>query len=233
MHTNTSSAITRINLVVANVYIVQGEKTILVDTGAESSAGWILRALKQHHISPEELSMIVLTHAHVDHAGSARRLREQLRVPVAVHEADAQMLKRGDNGTLQTLGAEAVIVKFVMDHPFPSLDADILLDSSTDLRRWGVDARLLHTPGHTSGSISLLFTNGDAIVGDVLRGGIMGGTFLASRPNYPYFLPHQNDKRTLLHSVQKLLDAGVERFFVGHGGPLSRVDVQRWLSLQK
>jgi glyoxylase-like metal-dependent hydrolase (beta-lactamase superfamily II) len=172
----------RINLVVANVYIVRGRRTVLVDTGAETSAGWIMRAMNQHGVSPNELSMILLTHAPVDHAGSARRLRDRLGAPVAVHQADAAML---------------------------------------------------HTPGHTAGSISLLFDDGDAIAGDVLRGGIMGGAFLASKPAYPYFLPSMDDKPVLLDSVQKLLDAGARRFLVGHGGPLKRDAVQRWLDAQR
>lgn len=225
--------IIRINLVVANVYIVRGRRTVLVDTGAETSAGWIMRAMNQHGVSPNELSMILLTHAHVDHAGSARRLRDRLGAPVAVHQADAAMLRRGDNGITQTLGREAVVIKYFMDHPFPSLEADIHLDQSTDLRSYGLDARLLHTPGHTAGSISLLFDDGDAIAGDVLRGGVMGGAFLASKPAYPYFLPSMDDKPVLLDSVQKLLDDGARRFLVGHGGPLKRDAVQRWLDTQR
>ena len=78
----------------------------------------------------------------------------------------------------------------------------------------------------------MLFANGDAIIGDILRGGMMGGAFLAARPNYPFFLYDLADKRVILESVQRVLDAGAQRLYVGHGGPLPRQAVAQWLEKQ-
>jgi hydroxyacylglutathione hydrolase len=224
--------IIKVNLVIANAYIVRGRKTVVVDTGAPGSDGRILKALKKHRIPASQFSLILLTHAHSDHAGSARALRDRFHVPVAVHRADAAMLKRGDNGSLLTLGWEAGVSKPFVDRPFPGIDADILLDAAADLHDFGLDARLLHTPGHSEGSISLIFENGDAIVGDILRGGIMGGTFLAQQPNYPYFLYNISDKAVLHNSIQRVLDAGARQLYTGHGGPLPRAAVERWLTMR-
>ena len=65
----------------------------------------------------------------------------------------------------------------------------------------------------------MLFQNGDAIIGDILRGGIMGGMFLSSRPKYPFYLYDLADKPVILDSVQSVLDGGTQRLYTGHGGP--------------
>ena len=73
----------------------------------------------------------------------------------------------------------------------------------------------------------------DHIIGDILRGGILGGAFLAARPNYPFFLYDLADKRVILESVQRVLDAGAQRLYVGDGGPLPRQKVVDWLATQR
>lgn len=223
-------SITKINLTIANAYLVRGEKTVIVDTGAPGSASRILRALAQAGTAQEDVSLILLTHAHSDHAGSAGELRAILGAPVAVHAADAAMLQRGDNGRFIPVGWEAKMSQRFVDKPFPGLAADILIDESTDLRPYGIDGRLLHTPGHSPGSVTLLLPEGEAIAGDILRGGIMGGMMLSGRPSYPYFLYNLDDKVELRHSLRKVLDAGAQRLYVGHGGPMARGNVARWLA---
>lgn len=224
MHT-----IIKINLTIANAYLIRGKKTVVVDTGAPGSAPRILRALARQGVAGKDVSLILLTHAHSDHAGSAAALCEALDAPVAIHAADAEMLRRGDNGLFHAVGLEAAMSKPFVDKPFPGLAADVLIDEETDLTRYGIQGRLLHTPGHSPGSISLLLPDGEAIAGDILRGGIMGGVLLSGRPSYPYFLYDLDDKRELRRSIQKVLEAGAQRLYVGHGGPLSRRAVEKWL----
>jgi glyoxylase-like metal-dependent hydrolase (beta-lactamase superfamily II) len=225
--------ITKLNLLIANVYVVRGKRTVIVDTGAPGSAPRILRALARHGISRDDISLILLTHAHSDHAGSAGALRDALHAPVAVHRDDVAMLERGDNGRFVTMGLEAAMSKPFVDRPFPGITPDILLDTYTDLSQFGLDARLLHTPGHSPGSVSLVFGNGEAIVGDILRGGLMGGVLFSGRPAYPYFLYSRDDMQTLHGSVARVLDAGATRLYTGHGGALSRAAAERWLAAQR
>lgn len=221
--------IVKINLTIANAYLIKGPKAVLVDTGAPGSAPKILQALAKEGIAPESLALILLTHAHSDHAGSAAELRRLTGAPVAVHAGDAAMLRRGSNGVMLPIGVEARLSQRFVDRPFPGLEPDITLQDTSDLGALGVAARLLTTPGHSPGSISLVFEDGAAIVGDILRGGLMGGAIWSGRPNYPYFLYNMADKATLHASVAQVLAAGAETFFTGHGGPLVRQDVLRWL----
>jgi glyoxylase-like metal-dependent hydrolase (beta-lactamase superfamily II) len=223
-------AITAINLTIAKAYLVQGARAILIDSGAPGSAPRILRALEQRGVTKQDVSLILLTHAHSDHAGSAAELRATLGAPVAIHAADAAMLRRGDNGAFIPVGLEARMSRRFVDKPFPGLAADLLVDEQTDFSDYGIDGRLLHTPGHSPGSVSLLLPGGQAIVGDILRGGFMGGMVLSGRPSYPYFLYDLDDKDQLHDSIRRVLEAGAQRLHVGHGGPLPRVAVERWFN---
>lgn len=213
-----------IKLSFSNAYLVRGRKAILVDTGMPGEGDKILRAAARAGVRPAEISLILHTHAHVDHAGSTAVLANQLGVPTAVHPADASLLQTGHMNALNPLRLEARLIRPIVDKPFPAVTPDLLLDEVFDLSAFGVAGRILATPGHTAGSISLLLADGTAVVGDVMMGGVMGGNLFSARPNYHYFA---DDVTAVRASINSLLAAGVQTFHVGHGGPLRRADVSK------
>jgi glyoxylase-like metal-dependent hydrolase (beta-lactamase superfamily II) len=219
----------RFNLLIANVYLVTGAKPVLVDTGAPGAADRIQKALARQGVNAKDLALILLTHGHFDHAGSAKALRDELGVPIAVHQADAHLVEKGSNGPLVALGMEAAFMSPFVSTPWPAFKPDILLDNQSDLSAYGLDAQLLHTSGHSPGSISLIFPNGEAIIGDILRGGWLSGAVAPDQPHRPYFLPDMNQLPILRQSIQRVLDSGAKRFYVGHGGPLDAEVVRHWL----
>jgi len=221
--------ITHIKLSFSNAYLVQGAQTILVDTGMPGEERKILRAAEQAGVKPGDIRLILHTHGHVDHAGSTAALAKTLGAPTAVHRGDEALLRRGRMNPLQPLRLEARLIKPLVDKPFPPVAPDLLVDETTELAEFGVQGRILSTPGHTAGSISLLLPTGEAIVGDVLMGGFMGGNLFGSRPNYHYFA---DDLAAVRQSIHALLAAGVEAFYVGHGGPLARDAVARAFATQ-
>jgi len=77
---------------------------------------------------------------------------------------------------------------------------------------------VLETPGHTSGSISLVLPDGDALVGDLIMGGYLAGLVRRSVPNVAYF---QEDDREMMRSLRIVLSSGARKLYVGHGGPLA------------
>ncbi len=217
-----------IKLLIANVFLVRGEKNIVIDTGKPGDEDAILRALAKKGIQPGDVDLILLTHGHGDHAGSAKELRDKTGAAIAVHTGDAAMVRTGDVGDFVSINMEGAMVKRFVQFRFTPFEPDIVLQSDSDLRQLGLDADLLHTPGHSDGSISMLFSNGEAIIGDVLRGGMMGGNLFSGMPQYPYFLPSHEHKAQLNESIRLLLDSGAHTFYVGHGGKLSAQDVRRW-----
>lgn len=73
------------------------EGAILIDSGTPGQSERILQAMAAHGAAPESLRLILITHGHFDHFGSARELRERTGAPVAVHADDAIALRRGEN----------------------------------------------------------------------------------------------------------------------------------------
>lgn len=222
--------IDQIRLLVANVYLVRGEKNVLIDTSKPGDAGAILSALSKKGVQPHELDLILLTHGHGDHAGSAKELRERTGAPIAIHAGDLTMVRTAEVGSFVSLGMEGRMVRPFVNFTIPTFEPDIILEDEGDMAQYGLEATLLHTPGHSEGSLSLLFANGEAIIGDVLRGGMMGGRLFSGRPQYPYFLPNRANLPQLHASIKRLLATDAKTFYVGHGGPLTVPDVQRWFA---
>jgi glyoxylase-like metal-dependent hydrolase (beta-lactamase superfamily II) len=142
-------------------YLVLGSEPVLVDTGPSGHASKIVAAIRSAGINPTTITPIVLTHFDYDHSGSARQVADELRAPVAIHKADASLLVQPQKCS--------GLRQFLYHPPFPRLlrwrplRADIELSSGDTLGDW----RVLHTPGHTPGSISLV-RDTVGLVGDAL-----------------------------------------------------------------
>ena len=209
--------IIQIKLAFSNAYLVRDRKSILVDTGAPNEADKILTAVQRAGVEPSDISLILHTHGHIDHAGSTAELKRRLRVPTAVHVRDAFMLRTGTNGDVRPRNLEAKLVKRILVKPFEASEPDIIIEEEMILSDFGVDGRVIFTPGHTKGSLSVLLANKEAIIGDVMMGGWVGGEVLGSRPNYHYFIDDIGDVHT---SIRKIVGSKPARVYVGHGGPL-------------
>jgi hydroxyacylglutathione hydrolase len=220
------ASIVPIPLGLSNAFLVKGERAVLVDTGRPRDIGVLLRSLRSAGVDPADLALILHTHAHWDHCGATKGLKQASGVPTAVHHAEAERMRRGNNGVLRPTGPIGALLRPLLDRPFPGVEPDLLFGDETDLRPFGVEGRVLLTPGHTAGSVSVLTPDRDAIVGDLLMGGYVGGRFFPWRPTLHFFA---EDLPLLRASVRKLLDQGVERVFVGHGGPLRAEAIGKWL----
>ena len=211
----------------SNAYLVRGRKTILIDTGGPRESIKILRALAQTGIQPKDFSLILHTHAHFDHAGSTAEFKRMTDAPVAIHEADAAMLARGRMNPLTPTGLEARLLMPVINQPFPPVKADILIKEELSLKAFGVDGKIIFTPGHTAGSLSILLNNGEAIVGDLMMGGMLGGALFSKHPHYHYYA---DDIEAVRASIRKLMGYKPKKLYVGHGGPLEAADVREFFS---
>ncbi len=178
----------------------------------------ISRGLDRLGIAPSAVSLILLTHGHLDHFGSVHELKAATGAPVAIHAADEHALAGGFNPPLVPRCATGHLLKpFFQHRRIAPCKADFLIDESTDLAAFGVPGRIIATPGHTPGSISLLLAGGELLAGDLLLGGYLGGHLAPSRPGLPYFY---DDRAQILSSVRRVLELPLSRIYVGHGGPL-------------
>ena len=168
--------------------------------------------------------MILLTHGHWDHAGGAAGLRTATKAPVALHRADVDLVRRGDNGVLRPTNLTGRLIRPFVDERFPPFEPDVLIENEIDLRDFGVAARVLFTPGHSAGSLSVLTADGEAVIGDLLMGGWFGGWLFPRSPGLHYFA---EDRGQLHASIAKLLAASPRIIHPGHGGPLDPAAVAK------
>src|SRR5437879_4750822 len=150
----------------------QTREALVVDPGDE--AGRILELLAKHALT---VKAIVSTHAHIDHVGGLRKMQEATGAPVLMHGDDLELYSYLDK--------QAAWIG--MRPPDPA-HVDTLLREG-DTLRWGrFEANVLHTPGHTPGSISLYLPpekedrtgaeTGKLFAGDTLFSGSIGRTDL-------------------------------------------------------
>ncbi len=172
-------------------------EAIVIDPGDEVSK--IIAILERNQLS---VKMIVITHAHIDHIGGAEKLRAATGAPVYMHEADKMLSDRLD------MQAGWLGVETPKDPGIdrPAHEGDII-------RAGSVEAHVLHTPGHTPGSISLyLPLESRLIAGDTLFEGSIGRTDLPG-----------GDTAQIGRSIRgKLYTLPEETIvFPGHGGTTS------------
>lgn len=171
-----------------------------------------------------DVSLIVITHGHHDHFGSAAYLKERIGAPLAVHVADREYLNTGVNPPLHPIGLKGAVAcavtRMVKSPAVRKLEADILIEGEMDLLNYGISGRIIPTPGHTRGSISVFLDGGCAIVGDL----IMGGIFRRKSPGLPYF---GYNRKGILGSIKKVLDLNPKIIYAGHGGPFTIDSVRR------
>ena len=190
-----------------NCYIAGDPETsqaIVIDPGDDSES--ILEAIARHGLT---LSLIVATHAHFDHILAAEDLRRATGAPFYLHEDDVSLL--------DWLPASLELFLGRVSGEAPEVDATLKDGDSIEVGTRGLT--VIHTPGHSSGSISLLSTEGDGMLfsGDTLFARSIGRTDLPG-----------GDFDELITSVRKrLFPLGDLNVFPGHG-PATTLERERY-----
>jgi hydroxyacylglutathione hydrolase len=159
---------------VANTHLITNERGVyIVDAGMPHQARRILGKVRELGYAPSDVRLILITHGHIDHAGSAAALKRLTGAPLAMHRDDVRLtttpslkIPPGRNPTTETIGRVMRAFGWVM--PLETFAPDILLEEGQSLREFGLDARIVHTPGHTLGSITLFTKEGAAFIGDAI-----------------------------------------------------------------
>lgn len=209
----------------SNIYLLQGSKGyMLIDAGSPGNFRSFVKLLHRKRIQPEEISLILITHVHKDHVGNLLKIKELTGAKVMIHSLESEWLSNGyvdvPNGTIP-------LYCFISKHgqkrgiklKFPAVDADIKISEETSLKEFGQNGKVIPTPGHSIGSVSLFLDNGNAFVGDACF-------------NFPSFkrsiLPGFADNIHVLANTWKLfLDSEMHTFYPGHGKPFTKEKIER------
>lgn len=206
----------------SNVFVLtNGEKKLLVDTSVLRLRKKLQKRLDRMGINT--IDYLVLTHAHFDHAANARHIQKKYKAKVIVQRADEPWLSAGDNvlpaGTNLVTRTIVNLLGKRLFHLFryEPCQPDIVVDSRADLKSFGENVYLMHTPGHTPGSMSIIVDDELALVGDTLF-----GVF-----SWSVFPPYARDPETMVRSWSKLLKTNCSLYLPSHGAPVHRTMLKK------
>jgi glyoxylase-like metal-dependent hydrolase (beta-lactamase superfamily II) len=181
------------------VYALDGQGEVaLVDTGVGKSVGRILSNLEEVGLGGKPLGTVILTHCHVDHIGGVRGILQRARPRVVCHRGDLEAIETGEPGKTASswYGIRLSRVK-----------VDMVLEGEEEKVQVGsADLLCIHTPGHTPGSISILWERPQ---GRVLFGQDIHGPFMEE---------FGSDLAQWASSMRKLLALKADVLCEGHFG---------------
>jgi len=178
----------------SNIYLIDGE--LLVDTGLESSFNEIFDEMKCEGVDFKKIKFIVNTHGHYDHASANENFRKVTNAKVCAHKNEAEKIEKGSGSCYE----------FFSYSPELS-EVDVPLENETELKTRNHTFKVIHTPGHTSGSICLYEPEKKILItGDTLFEDSFGRTDLPT-----------GSRKELLDSLNKLQGLEVKLLLPGHG----------------
>ena len=222
----------RLDLSGVNCYLVEADDGyILFDTGGNlildkeftNRRQILIDKIEKAGVKPGDLKLVVITHGDIDHVANAAYIREKYNTKIAMHKKDSELVenpqvkKMINPAHFKSLAFKAAI--FIMKrminkimvktyNNFERFTPDIFVDEGYNLIEYGLDAVVLHIPGHTPGSIGILFKNGEFISGDIFANLKKPGT-----------APNAFDFDLMKESVERLKGLNIKKIFPGHGAP--------------
>lgn len=197
---------------VVNCYLIETDAGhVLIDAGGSNARDQLVRELDAAGCRPGHLTLVILTHGDFDHTGNAVHLRETFGARIAMHRGDSGMLERGDMFWGRSRPNPVIRALAPLLFGFRKslcCSPDICLDDGADLSEYGLDARVVHIPGHSSGSIGILTAAGDLFCGDLLDN-TKGPTLNAIMDDLP----------AARASVERLRGLDIGTVYPGHGSP--------------
>ena len=205
----------------ANVYIVdRSGKRIMIDSGNPGDEQVFETMMLEQGISPDSIDYLILTHAHLDHAGTAAYFQTKWGIPVIGGRADQPLLDREGLADICPTGPLAQLILWIGEgRRYQGLQLDIPIETELDMAEFGIEGKILPLPGHTPGSLVITFDD-QAFVGDLIRGSLVSDGEAATH----FFMCDlaENRKR-----ISQLLEyPQLQRWHPGHMGSFS-VDAAR------
>ena len=195
-----------------NCYLIKTNTGyILIDTGCTRKRTDLEKELENAGCKPGNLQIIVLTHGDFDHSGNAAYLRKKFGARIAMHCDDSGMVERGN--MFWNRSKSNIIIRMIAPILFrfgksERFKPDSYIEDGKDLSENGFDARVLHIPGHSKGSIGILTSSGDLFCGDLLE-----------NIHKPKLNSIMDDLTTANTSVEKLNKSNIRTVYPGHGKP--------------
>jgi glyoxylase-like metal-dependent hydrolase (beta-lactamase superfamily II) len=147
----------------------------------------------------------------LDHSGSVAYAKEITGANILCHEYAAPFIRDGISSHDNAKTQEGRFVNAIV--PYQAVEPDIVITTEFDLSGYGIEGRVIPTPGHSQGSITVILDNGEVLVGD-----------LVGEQNGHMNLLTFEDKDVLIQSLETIASYDVRRIYVSHGESIGYVD---------
>lgn len=215
----------QIELSTSNAFLIRPAppaQPILVDTGSPGDLEDLTEQLAAVGVALADVKLAIVTHGHGDHAALGADL-QKAGVKVAVGAGDWPLAAAGKNDELRPTNLTARLIRPFIDFEYAPFTPDLrVTDRGLDLAPYGVAGKAFQLPGHTAGSVVVVLDDGSAFAGDLILGGVLGGAIAPGSAGEHYY--HADREQNLLN-IRLLLRRGVQTFYLGHGGPVTRESV--------
>lgn len=207
-----------------NIYLVKYENGyILVDTGMPNKNEQFDDVFLKYGVDPKSIQLIILTHGHLDHVGSVAYLQEFTGGKILCHRAYANALGAGRIEPAVAQKFSGQILNFLsgfLGSKIGCVKADIIVDEEYDLGEYGLSGKVIHTPGHSASSLSILLDSGEVLVGDLIREDGPGEVGLGM---------FYEDKDAVLESLKKIAAFNPRIIYLSHGTTIDNSVLQDFL----
>ncbi|WP_067618985.1 MBL fold metallo-hydrolase [Alicyclobacillus acidiphilus] len=191
----------------ANAYLFPGQEPALVDCGSPLGYAALKESLRQFGYEPKDIRKVIGTHGHWDHVSGMASLRQESDAVLWLHPADKEQVEHGDYDKTAA---------FLYGEPFPATPVDHLLEDGQDILAGDHTLKVIHTPGHSIGSICLWFEVGGIKI--LISADTVGGGF---HPRVG------SDLVQWEHSLDKLMKLDFDVYTMGHSNPTLIYDAKR------
>ncbi len=215
-----------------SVYLINEEKKALVDTGPTTSVNVVLDGIKRVGVSPEEIDYLIITHIHLDHAGGAGVLIQDMpRAQVAVHHKGARHLANPVklvDGVRVAQGEEIMaklgeVVPIEMKRLKPVSEGDVIKLGEKQVLRF------IEAPGHASHELCIYESRNNGL----FSGDAIGILVAENKVLVPVTPPPSFDLELYLATLKKLMTLEASALYFAHFGISNQVDENLKLAMDK
>lgn len=220
--------IVRLDVEAANVYVVdENDRRLMIDAGNPGDEDRYEALMREVGIDPATIDYAILTHGHIDHAGTAAAFQQRYGIQVIGGADDQPMIDAGGGVDYCPTSLIAHYIEMTIDglrYPVFKLDREIEMDGPpVNLAELGMTGTILPHSGHTPGSVVVLIGE-HAFVGDLIRGGIIEN----EAPTTHFFMCDLQENRRRIGEILAL--DGVKQWHPGHFGSFSTEAVRAYLA---
>ena len=202
-----------------NAYLLRSEDgLILIDAGWPKKTDAIFKAVHDAGHDPNHIRHLVLTHGHIDHAGSAADVIQRTGARAYAHAGDLDLINKGQAEhyeTAVTLGIVPRLIYLAFIKPGGTTYKPVAIDQTLDDGKslpMAPDVTVIHSPGHSAGHVALLLRKEGVLIAGDICSNVMG---------LGYSILNE-DRALARKSILRVAESSFERAVFGHGKPLDK-----------